>query len=178
MFIRGARGVVADGGMLGIEQLFTEVAVVVRSALDQGTGILEVAIDGLHGHSDAVLLHCDISITLQSVEMSTYRTNLFTNGFGTVNLLLVGGSIAQRLGEDLDSQFAHGRSDTEGFNPVSPEELIAEEWLNDCRDARCVSCQHVVHDAEKLKCSPRKLAPVVPAPPWWQAASICLNSQS
>ncbi len=124
--------------MFGIEQFFAKVTVVVSGSLDQRACILEITVDRLHSHSDTILLYCGVSIATEGTEKFTYCAYLFTDCFSTVDLLLVGGGIAQSLCEDFDSQLAHSGADTERLDPVSPKELVAEEWLDDCRDTSCV----------------------------------------
>jgi len=51
-------------------------------------------------------------------------------------LPLVGRSRDESLSEVLDSQLANTGANAESFHSISPEELVAEERLDNCRNSR------------------------------------------
>ena len=53
----------------------------------------------------------------------------------TINELLVGRGLMEGMRKALDRQLAHRCTDAQSFNPVTPEELVAEEGLDDRRNA-------------------------------------------
>ena len=66
---------------------------------------------------------------------ATYRSDLLTNQFRSINELLVGRSLAESLREILHRQLAHCSADAKGFHSIGPEELITKERLDDRGDS-------------------------------------------
>lgn len=97
-----------------------------------------------------------------------------------LNLLLVRDSRRERIGKVVDRKVADVRADAEGRDTVRVEVLIAEEGLDDRRKASCEQSARQQCDEVEARegDKPRRLAPVVPAPPWWTAALMRGKSQS
>ena len=65
----------------------------------------------------------------------TYSSDLFADHSSTIDELRVGRSLMEGMRKALDRQLAHRCTDAQSFNSVAPEELVAEEGLDDRRNA-------------------------------------------
>ena len=112
-----------------------------------------------------------------NTKLSTHRANLLADGLRSLYLSGIMSRRDKSFSQALHSKLANSSPNPQSLHAICPEELIAEEGLDDCRNAGYTQLSRGTtrKTSEHL---PRRLAPVVPAPPWWQAASICLKSQS
>ena len=109
----------------------------------------------------------------------THRTDVFSDLLRSLDLLLVGGGGYQCFSQGLHGKFANSGANSQCFDPIGPEELVSEKGFDDGRYSGCDGRGLALVNIQFIwACIPRRLAPVVPAPPWWHAASMRLKSQS
>lgn len=106
-------------------------------AFNQGAGVFEIAVDSLNRSGNTVFLKSSQTLILHIHLYGTYRANLFSNLLRPLNLLLISGRGDQCVGKALHGELADSRSDTKSLDTISPEVLVAEEWLDDSRDTSC-----------------------------------------
>lgn len=95
---------------------------------------------------------------------ATYGSDLFSNYLRPGDLFLVRRGSDKSLSEVLNGQLANTGAHAESFHSIGPEELVAEERLDNGRDPGWR--QTLVTRVRGRNYIPRRLAPVVPAPPW------------
>jgi hypothetical protein len=99
----------------------------------------------------------------------TYLADHLTHNASLGDLLLVRRRLDKGRGKGFGVYAVgmHGSAHVEGLDTLSPEVLVTEEGLDD-GGLQDEPCRLIV----ALTIPARSDAPVEPAPPWWQAASI------
>lgn len=94
-----------------------------------------------------------------------YCSDLLPDESSTVDRLLVCCCLQQGILQGCHCEFANPTTNTQGFHPVCPKELVTKERSDDGWNTSCILELARILNNEGPFNIPRKLAPVVPAPP-------------